>query len=415
MEKITSVHAIEILDSRGIPTIQATVEVGNFLASSSVPSGASTGTHEALELRDGDPKRYMGKGVQKAVKNVNNVIAKALVGMDVLDQEAIDKKMIELDGTDNKSKLGANSILSVSLAAARTAAIVQSKPLYQYISETFGYSIKSLPTPMMNVINGGVHADSGMCIQEFMMVPRAKKFSEKLRIGTEVFYVLKSILKDKKLSVAVGDEGGFAPHLGKNQAALDILSKAIAKAGYVLGKDIDISFDAAASEFYNSKQQYYDWYSDGVKLTTDKMIALYQKWVEKYKIFSIEDGFAEDDFESWKKITKSLGSKTVIVGDDLFVTNVNRLKTGIQEKWANSILIKVNQIGSLSETVHAIKLAQQNKYTVIVSHRSGETNDSFIADLAVGVNAQYVKIGAPSRGERIAKYNRLLEIENELS
>lgn len=413
--KITGIEALEILDSRGNPTVQATVFAGDLSASASVPSGASTGTHEAMEMRDDNKKRYNGLGVEDAVRIVNTSIAKALLGFDAMDQINLDNLLIQLDGTKNKSKLGANSILAVSMAAARLSSVVQKKQLYQTLADSFAYGRpKSLPTPMMNIINGGVHADSGLDVQEYMLVPQAKTFKEQLRTGAEIYSTLKKLLKKQKLSTAVGDEGGFAPKTKGNDKPLDMLIRATKDAKYTPFKDCLYSVDVAASEFYDSKKKVYNFQSDKKKRKPKDTLKMYAAWAKKYKLFSIEDGFAEDDFASWKELQKSLGDKLTLVGDDLFVTNVERLKIGIEEKLANAILIKLNQIGTVSETVAAIKLAQKNNFKVIVSHRSGETSDTFIADLAVATGAGFIKTGSLARGERVAKYNRLLEIENKL-
>ncbi len=412
--EITKIHAREILDSRGNPTVEATVWAGDVFAKASVPSGASTGIHEALELRDGDKKRYGGKGVLKACKNVNNIIAKALVGMDVTHQQDIDQKMIDLDGTPNKSKFGANAILAVSLACVRVAAKLADKELFSYLALSYHRKVKALPTPLFNVINGGKHADSGLDIQEFFIIPQKGSFAEKLRKGTEVFHILKQQLAKQSLTTAVGDEGGFAPKLGSNEEALKQLSQALKTAKYKLGTDFKLGMDAAASEFFNSKSGKYELKASGASLTPDNVYGLYEKWAKKYHLAIIEDGCSEDDFIGWQKMTKAMGRQALLVGDDLFVTNPNRIQLGISKKMANAVLIKVNQIGTLTETMRAIKLAQDHNYKIVISHRSGETCDSFIADLAVATNADYIKTGAPSRGERLAKYNRLMEIEEQI-
>jgi len=411
---ITRIQALEVLDSRGNPTVQATVWVGDIYASASVPSGASTGTYEALELRDKDPKRYGGLGVLKAVKNLDTIIAKELSGFDVVNQEKIDKKLLDLDGTENKSKLGANAILAVSMAASRASAIIQGKELYVILAKYFDYTPKSLPIPMMNVINGGAHADSGLDIQEYMIVPKGKVFKNNLRTGAEIYHVLKKQLQKQNQSVAVGDEGGFAPHLKGNETGCKELVSAIKTAGYIPGKDVFLAIDAAASEFYDKARNQYVLKCDNKKLKSSQLAKVYNAWIKKYPLISLEDIFAEDDFEPWANFTKSMGKNVGIVGDDLFVTNVERLQMGIDQKLANSILVKLNQIGTVTETINAIKLAQRNKFKVIISHRSGETSDTYIADLAVAVNAEYIKTGSLSRGERTSKYNRLLEIENQL-
>ena len=415
MFQIASIHAREILDSRGNPTLEADVVLtSGVLGRAAVPSGASTGVNEALELRDGDAKRYLGKGTLKAVKNVNGPIAKALVGMDARDQKAVDDAMLKLDGTETKSKLGANAMLGVSMAVARAAANALEIPLYRHLG---GLNAHVLPIPMMNVINGGAHSDAPIDVQEFMIVPRgAKSFSEGLRMGTEVFHALKKILKGKKLSTAVGDEGGFAPALGSNVEALEVLVEAIAAAGYKPGKDVFIALDVAASEFFDNKTKKYTLHKSdqSVKSAAD-MVAMYEGWCKKFPIVSIEDGCAEGDWDGWKLLTDKLGPKGIqLVGDDLFVTNVKFLQKGIDRGVANSILIKVNQIGTVSETLAAIDLAKRHGYTNVISHRSGETEDAFIADLAVAVNAGQIKTGSLSRTDRICKYNQLLRIEEEL-
>ncbi len=411
MSNIVSIYGREILDSRGNPTVEVEVftEAG-ILATAAVPSGASTGEHEAVELRDGDKKRYLGKGVLKAVANVNDIIAPEVVGMEVTEQALIDQIMIDLDGTPNKSKLGANAILGVSLAVARAAAWEQDMPLYRYIG---GTNARTLPVPMSNIINGGSHADNNVDLQEFMIMPvNASSFSEGLRMNTEIFHALKTYLKEEKLSTAVGDEGGFAPDLKSNEEALEVIVKAIENAGYKPGQDIMIALDPAASEFYEDGM--YNLKSENRKLTSAEMVDYWVYLCDKYPIISIEDGLAEDDWEGFKLFKQKLGKKIQIVGDDLFVTNVERLKRGIKEDAANSILIKLNQIGSLTETLNTIEMAKKAGFTNIISHRSGETEDSFIADLAVAVNAGQIKTGSLCRSERIAKYNQLLRIESEL-
>ena len=414
MFHIQSIHAREILDSRGNPTLEADVRLcGGALGRAAVPSGASTGVNEALELRDGDAKRYLGKGTLKAVKNVNALIAKALVGMDARDQKAIDDAMLKLDGTETKSKLGANAMLGVSMAVARAAANALEIPLYRHLG---GLNAHVLPVPMMNVINGGAHSDAPIDVQEFMIVPRgAKSFAEGLRMGAEVFHALKKILKGQKLSTAVGDEGGFAPALASNTNALEVLVEAIAAAGYKPGKDVFIALDVASSEFFDAKTKKYTLHKSdqSVKSAAD-MVAMYEGWCKKFPIVSIEDGCAEGDWDGWKLLTDKLGGKIQLVGDDLFVTNVKFLQKGIDLGVANSILIKVNQIGTVSETLAAIDLAKRHGYTNVISHRSGETEDAFIADLAVAVNAGQIKTGSLSRTDRICKYNQLLRIEEEL-
>jgi enolase len=412
MSKIDNIHAREILDSRGNPTVEADV----LLASgergrAAVPSGASTGEHEAVELRDGDPKRYGGKGVLKAVGHVNDLIARELKGRDALDQTAIDKMLIDLDGTPNKSNLGANATLAVSMACARAAANHQGTPLYRSLG---GDNAKTLPVPMMNIINGGAHADNNVDFQEFMIVPvGAQKFSEALRMGAEIFHTLKSVLRKKGYATGVGDEGGFAPNLKSNEEAIETILEAIGIAGYHAGSDILLALDPAASEFYDG-QSYVFKKSDGRKLSSTEMIAFWKDWVDKYPIVSIEDGMAENDWDGWKALTGAVGEKIQLVGDDLFVTNTKFLKKGIDLGVANSILIKVNQIGTLTETTDCIRMAQDAGMTAVVSHRSGETEDSFIADLAVGTSAGQIKTGSASRSDRIAKYNQLLRIEEEL-
>jgi enolase len=410
MSEITAVLAREILDSRGNPTVEVEIQTANGQGRAAVPSGASTGEHEAIELRDGDKKRYLGKGVLKAVENVNKKLGPAIVGMDALDQAAIDKTLIDADGTPNKSKMGANAILGVSLANARAAADVLAMPLWRYLG---GVSARVLPTPLMNIMNGGVHADSGLEIQESMIVPHGfANFSEALRAGVEVFHTLKSELAKKGLKTTVGDEGGFAPTLGSNEEALALIVQAIETAGYQPGKDISIALDPAASEFFDKKTRTYTF--DKKKTSTDELIEIYANLAKKYSIVSIEDGLAEDDWDGWKKITDKLGDKIQLVGDDLFVTNVTRLQRGIDTGTANAILVKLNQIGTLTETFDTIHLAQKNNYGVVISHRSGETEDTFIADLAVASNAGQIKTGSLCRSDRVAKYNQLLRIGFEL-
>ncbi len=413
MSIITDVYAREILDSRGNPTVEVevTLESGAF-GRAAIPSGASTGAFEAVEMRDGDKKRFMGKGVLNAVDNVNTIIAPALIGWDALDQVAIDEMLIELDGTDNKGKLGANAILGASLAVAKAAAEYTGLPLYRYIG---GANAKTLPAPMMNILNGGKHADNTVDIQEFMVMPLgAESFAEALRMGTEVFHNLKNVLKAKGYNTAVGDEGGFAPNLSSNEEALAVIVEAIEAAGYVPGKDCYLAIDTAATELYDEKTGIYNLAGEGVKKTAAEMVDFYAALAEKYPIISIEDGLAEEDWEGWKMLTDRLGDKVQLVGDDLFVTNTKRLAKGIELGTANSILIKVNQIGTLTETLDAIEMAKQAGYTAVVSHRSGETEDTTIADIAVATNAGQIKTGAPSRTDRVAKYNQLLRIEEEL-
>ena len=411
---ILAIHARQILDSRGNPTVEADVvtDSGAF-GRAAVPSGASTGKHEAVELRDEDKKVYQGKGVLKAVKNVNEKIAPVLEGFDIADQNEIDQVMIELDGTDNKSKLGANAILAVSLAVAKAAAEDSSLPLYRYVG---GTNANTLPIPLMNILNGGAHADNKIDFQEFMIVPYgATTFSDSLRMGVEIFHHLKNVLKKKGYSTNVGDEGGFAPNLQSNDEAIDTVMQAITDAGYKPGKEVGIALDAAASEFYDSKSKKYIFKkSSGKAFSSDEMISHWEKWVKNYPIVSIEDGLDEDDWSGWQKMTKALGSKVQLVGDDIFVTNVKRLQEGIDEKVANSILIKVNQIGTLTETIDAVNLANRNGYTSIMSHRSGETEDNTIADLAVALNCGQIKTGSASRSDRVAKYNQLLRVEEDL-
>jgi enolase len=414
MSLIESIHARQILDSRGNPTVEVEVVTsGGGFGRAAVPSGASTGTHEAVELRDGDKKKYMGKGVLKAVDNVNTKIAEAIVGSSVFEQNLIDKTMIELDGTPNKAKLGANAILGTSLAVAKAAAMESGMSLYRYIG---GVNANTLPVPMMNILNGGSHADNSIDFQEFMVMPvKADTFSDALRMGTEVFHTLKKVLHDKGLSTNVGDEGGFAPNIASNEEAIEVVLKAIEKAGYKPGVDIFIAMDAAVSEFYDAKTKTYTFHkSDGKKLKLDEMAEYWTKWVKKYPIISIEDGMAEDDWDGWKKLTDKVGSKVQLVGDDLFVTNVKRLQEGIDKGVGNSILVKVNQIGSLTETIDAVNLAKRNSYKSIMSHRSGETEDNTIADLAVALNTGQIKTGSASRSDRMAKYNQLIRIEEEL-
>lgn len=406
---IASIDAREILDSRGNPTVEVEIidEMGNSYVAS-VPSGASTGKREALELRDGDKSRYDGKGVLKACENVVKKIAPKIVGQEFNSLAEIDKLLIELDGTPNKSKLGANAILSVSMACARAFAGERKVQLYEFLG---GYSANLLPIPMMNILNGGAHADNSVDIQEFMIVPiNAPSFHEALRMGVEVFHTLKKVLKDKKYSTAVGDEGGFAPDLKSNEEAIELILTSIEKAGYRAGEDIFLAIDSAASEFYENGFYVFR-KSDGSKRKTEEMIKFWENWVKNFPIISLEDPLSEDDWEGWKAITSALGEKIMIVGDDIFVTNPEILKRGIEEGIANSILIKLNQIGTVSETIKTIKMAKEAGYRTIISHRSGETEDSFIADLAVGLNAGFIKTGSLSRGERIAKYNRLMKIE----
>ena len=414
MTKITQIQAREILDSRGNPTIEVDVhlECGAF-GRAAVPSGASTGEHEALELRDGDKSRYLGKGVLKAVSNVNTTIAKALTGFDALDQVAVDQAMIALDGTPTKSKLGANAILGVSLATAHAAADAVGQPLFKYLG---GPNAKVLPVPMMNIMNGGAHSDAPIDCQEFMVMPKgADSFREALRMGAEIFHALKAVLKANKLSTAVGDEGGFAPRLNSNEHALEVIAAAVKNAGYKLGKDVFIALDVAASEFFDKTTGKYVFKkSDGSKRNADDMVAFYKDLQKKYPIISIEDGMSENDWAGWKKLTDAIGDKTQLVGDDLFVTNTKFLKRGIDTGTANSILVKVNQIGSLTETLDAIEMAKEAGYTAVISHRSGETEDNTIADIAVATNAGQIKTGSLCRTDRVCKYNQLLRIEELL-
>ncbi len=410
---IRSVSAREVLDSRGNPTIEADVvlECGTR-GRGIVPSGASTGVHEAVELRDGDKQRYIGKGVLRAVENVNNIIAPALAGEDVFQQRAIDQILINLDGSPNKMRLGANAILAVSMAAARAAASALGMPLYRYIG---GTNACILPVPMMNILNGGAHADNNVDPQEFMIVPAgAKTFAESLRMGVETFHSLKAVLKKKGYATSVGDEGGFAPNLKSSEEALDVIMEAIDRAGYKAGNQIYLALDVAASEFFEDGKYHFK-KSSGARLTPEQMVQLYEKWASQYPIVSIEDGMAEDDWQGWTALTEALGEKIQLVGDDVFVTNAERLKKGIADAVANSILIKLNQVGTLSETMDTIELAKTDGYTTVISHRSGETEDAFIADLAVASNAGQIKTGSASRTDRIAKYNQLLRIEEELS
>ncbi|MFT4062733.1 MAG: phosphopyruvate hydratase [Edaphocola sp.] len=414
MSLITNVHARQILDSRGNPTVEVDVytDSGAF-GRAAVPSGASTGVHEAVELRDNDKKKYVGKGVSKAVKNVNDLIAEELFGIDVTDQADIDKLMLELDGTENKSKLGANALLAVSLAVAKAAAEESGLPLYRYVG---GSNAKTLPVPMMNILNGGAHADNKIDFQEFMVMPiGASSFSEGLRWGVEIFHTLKSVLKEKGYSTNVGDEGGFAPNIQSNEEAIETVLKAIEKAGYKPGTQVAIAMDSAISELYDAKSKKYVFHkSDGKKLSSDQVVDYWVNWVKQYPIVSIEDGMAEDDWKGWKALTEALGSQIQLVGDDLFVTNVKRLEKGLDEGVANGLLVKVNQIGTLTETIDAVTMAQFSGYNTIMSHRSGETEDNTIADLAVALNCGQIKTGSASRSDRMAKYNQLIRIEEEL-
>lgn len=414
MSVIIQINARQILDSRGNPTVEAEVitETG-IMGRAAVPSGASTGKHEAMEIRDGDKKVYGGKGVFQAVNNINKIIATELMGVSVFEQQMIDRIMLGADGTDNKSNLGANAILAVSLAAAKAAANELGMPLYRYVG---GVNARTLPVPMMNILNGGAHADNKIDFQEFMIMPLgAGSFSEALRMGVEVFHQLKSVLRKKGYSTNVGDEGGFAPNIQSNEEAIETVLKAIEEAGYKPGKDIWIAMDPAVSEMWDSKKKKYVFHkSDGRALSSDEMVEFWKKWIKKYPIISLEDGLAEDDWAGWKKLTAAVGDKVQLVGDDLFVTNVKRLQQGIDEKVANSILVKVNQIGTLSETINAVEMAHRSAYTSVMSHRSGETEDTTIADLAVALNCGQIKTGSASRSDRIAKYNQLLRIEEQL-
>ena len=410
MSVIELVYAREVLDSRGNPTVEVEVALeSGAVGRAIVPSGASTGAFEAVELRDGDKGRYIGKGVEKAVANVNEIIAPELEGMDAFDQPAVDALMIELDGTHNKGKLGANAILGVSMAVARAAAEELGLPLFQYIG---GVNAKQLPVPMMNILNGGEHADNSVDVQEFMILPvGAKSFREGLRMGAEVFHSLKKVLSERGLACGVGDEGGFAPNLGSNREALELIVEAIEKAGYKPGDDVRLGLDVAATEMYDKETKLYDLKHEGKKLTAEQMVDLYEEWVNNFPIVTIEDGLDEEDWDGWKVLTDRLGKKVQLVGDDLFVTNTERLERGIEAGVANSILIKVNQIGTITETLDAIEMAKRAGYTAVISHRSGETEDTTIADLAVAVNAGQIKTGAPSRTDRVAKYNQLVRIE----
>ena len=415
--KIEHIEALEVLDSRGNPTVQVEVITeGGFCGVAKVPSGASTGSFEAVELRDNDEERYLGKGVKRAVENVNRVIAKKIMGMNVYDQIKVDKRLIDIDGTENKEKLGANAILGVSIAVAKAAANSLGMTLYNYIG---GVNAKKLPIPMMNILNGGKHSDNNISIQEFMIMPKSgRDFAENLKMGVETYHSLKKVLKNKGYSVAVGDEGGFAPNLASEEEALDVIIEAIEKAGYIPGKDIFIALDVASTEMHEEAKKIgkngYLFWKTGMFKTSDEMIEYLEELTERYPIISIEDGLAEEDWNSWKKLTQNLGNKIQLVGDDLFVTNTDRLRKGIKNKIANSILIKPNQIGTLTETLEAIDMATKAGYTAVISHRSGETEDTTIADISVATNVGQIKTGAPCRTDRVAKYNRLLNIENEL-
>jgi enolase len=414
MSFITNIHARQILDSRGNPTVEVDLHTSDgYMGRAAVPSGASTGKHEAVELRDGDKKKYLGKGVLKAVNNINEKLAEELYGIDVTNQREIDELMLEIDGTENKSKLGANATLAVSMAAAKAAAQSTGLPLYRYVG---GANAKTLPVPMMNILNGGAHADNKIDFQEFMVVPvGATSFAEGLRWGVEIFHQLKNVLKEKGYSTNVGDEGGFAPDIKSNEEAIETVLKSIEKAGYKPGEQVSIAMDAAISELWDAKSKKYHFHkSGGAKMSSEELVAYWVKWCKKYPIVSIEDGMDEDDWKGWKALTDALGNKVQLVGDDLFVTNVKRLEKGIQENIANGLLVKVNQIGTLSETIDAVSMAQCAGYNTIMSHRSGETEDYTIADLAVALNCGQIKTGSASRSDRMAKYNQLLRIEEEL-
>ncbi len=418
MSQIKKIYAREILDSRGNPTVEVEVilesgATGNFM----VPSGASTGTHEALELRDGDKNRYNGLGVKNAVKNINTKISKIIVGMEAQDQKEIDKAMIDLDGTENKNSLGANAILGVSIAVCRAAAEELNLPPYRYIAQTYKLPKKfRMPVPMFNIINGGQHSDSGLSIQEYKLIPNGiDKFSEQLRAGSEIFQELKKILSAEGFSVSVGDEGGFAPKLESNAKPLELINRAISEAGYKKGQEINLGIDAAASSFFDEDEKQYIFKPESNGVTREMLMNIYNEWIGKYNVISVEDGLTEDDFDGWAMMNEKIGKKIMLIGDDLLVTNVKRLKMAIEKKACNAVLIKINQIGTLTETIDCMKLAKKNKMKTVVSHRSGETTDDFIADLAVGAGADYIKSGSLSRGERICKYNRLLRIEEEIN
>ncbi len=430
MAKIAEIRGREILDSRGNPTVEVEVVLNDgTVGIAAVPSGASTGKFEALELRDGDAKRYGGLGVLKAVENVNTKIREALIGKDAYEQSSIDEIMLELDGTENKSSLGANAILGVSLAVCRAAALSKKMPLYMYINEISELKVKpKLPMPMFNVLNGGKHSDSGLSIQEFKIVPTGiKKFSEQLRSGSEIFHTLKKIIESLGQSSGVGDEGGFSPKLESNTYALELINQAIIESGYKLGQEVNLGIDVAASSFYKEEEKHYTLKPEGVNLERERMISMYRDWIDKYHVVSVEDGLAEDDWLGWAMMTEKIArkpilsgiakdilSENILIGDDLLVTNVKRLERAIQEKACNAVLIKVNQIGTLSETLDCIRLAKKNKFKIVISHRSGETTDDFISDLAVGTAAEFMKSGSLSRGERLCKYNRLMKIEEEI-
>lgn len=417
MSKIEKIYAREILDSRGNPTVEVEIRLeSGTMAVAAVPSGASTGAYEALEMRDGDKERYGGLGVQKAVSNVNGKIAEKVIGMDVFAQEKIDKTMLELDGTENKSNLGANAILGVSLAVCRAAALEKGLPLYKYIAKTYKFPVKfTLPIPMFNVINGGMHSDSGLSIQEYKIVPDGiKTFKEQYRAGSEIFHALKKLIAANGQTTSVGDEGGFAPKLESNSEPLELINKAFMEAGYAGGKQINIGIDCAANSFFDEKDEKYVFKPENAMLTREMLVNIYNEWISKYHVISVEDGLNENDWDGWAMMNEKIGKKVMLIGDDLLVTNVKRLKTAIEKKACNAVLIKVNQIGSLTETIDCIKLAKKNSMKIVISHRSGETTDDFISDLAVGTGAEYMKSGSLSRGERICKYNRLLRIEEEI-
>ncbi|MDH4330685.1 MAG: phosphopyruvate hydratase [Candidatus Moranbacteria bacterium] len=414
MSKIIKVEAREILDSRGNPTIETEVTLENgAVGAAAVPSGASTGASEALELRDNDLTRYGGKGVLKAINNVNAILAKEVIGMNSEDQKALDQKMIHTDGTENKSKLGANAILSISLAACRATANEKNVPLYQHIAQIFNFSdLKFKTIPMFNIINGGKHSDSGLSVQEFKIIPNGiEKYSEQLRAGSEIFYVLKNILEREGFRVVVGDEGGFAPKLNSHEQALQFINTAITEAGYVVSEQVSVGLDAATDSFYDVDNEKYLLEPEGRTLSRGELIEMYEKWIDKYNIISIEDGLYEEDWEGWGELQKKLGDKVMLIGDDLLVTNPNRVRKAIEHKACNSVLIKVNQIGTLSETIECIQVAKENNMKTVISHRSGETTDDFIADLAIGTNADFIKTGSVTRGERVCKYNRLLKLQ----
>lgn len=417
-DTIKHLQAREILDSRGTPTLETKVTLNDGTwAKAQVPSGASEGEFEAWEMRDNDPNRYAGNGVLKAVANVNTKIAELLKGRSVLDIKALDDKMIAADGTKNKSSLGSNAILGASIACTRAAALVKGVPLYRFLQELYGVKkeISNFPLPMMNVINGGLHSDSDLSVQEFMIIPQKEKISENIRLGVEVFYSLRETFKSKDLAISVGDEGGFAPKLHSNTEPLDLILLAISRTDYIVGKDVALALDCAASEFYESDSQRYFLRFEQMNLTAEQLVNLYAEWIAQYPITSIEDGLVDNDWEQWQLLMRKVGNRIDIVGDDLFATNIERLKIGVKKKAANSILIKPDQIGTVSEAMACIKYAQDNNFKIIISHRSGETEDTFIADLAVAVGADYIKCGIPSRGERVAKHNRLMEIEQELT